>query len=456
MNILYNTRLWKFAAAAVISAIFFSCEKDKQEELTPLTSPKASLYSSTVSSLTFYWDKIEGASQYAYKLLTTSGEVVDGGVTAGLTATFGGLSDNTTYTFELQAYSPYGGEVYDKSSAISVTGTTPAIVPLPAPVPTVSTEGGITISWAAVAGAGSYAYRYHPAGEPDSAVQGTTESTSVKLSGLDPGDYEFYVSAVSGEEAYSDSEYAKAEFNVEAIELWSVEGTFDDGAGNTWPVTMIAWSNGTYTLKNWYNVEGYDLEFSVNDDTTINILNCYEDYLPNIWAWTGTEWVQLYTTGGYSSFVGNQSEGGYVWFYSYKTAGYAEFTWGAGSPTDALVGTYSQLSTGMQIFDGANWVDFTSDNDVTVAKIDDNTVSVTGLMYEESSLQATFDAEAGTLTFAPQTWLDWYTFCAYESPTTSVVATVSDGTITMSGWTAYYADYSYSYVYNASTTLTKK
>ena len=110
----------------------------------------------------------------------------------------------------------------------------------------------------------------------------------------------------------------------------------------------------------------------------------------------------------------------------------------------------------MQIFDGANWVDFTSDNDVTVAKIDDNTVSVTGLMYEESSLQATFDAEAGTLTFAPQTWLDWYTFCAYESPTTSVVATVSDGTITMSGWTAYYADYSYSYVYNASTTLTKK
>ncbi len=29
-----------------------------------------------------------------------------------------------------------------------------------------------------------------------------------------------------------------------------------DEAGNNWPVTMIAWDNGTYTLKDWYNVEG--------------------------------------------------------------------------------------------------------------------------------------------------------------------------------------------------------
>ncbi len=31
-----------------------------------------------------------------------------------------------------------------------------------------------------------------------------------------------------------------------------------------------------------------------------------------------------------------------------------------------------------------------------------------------------------------------------------------DGSFTMSDWTAYYTDYSYSYVYGASTTLTKK
>ena len=51
---------------------------------------------------------------------------------------------------------------------------------------------------------------------------------------------------------------------------------------------------------------------------------------------------------------------------------------------------------------------------------------------------------------------DWYVFCVYDSPTTSVVATIADGVITMSNWTAYYTDNSYSYVYGANTTLTKK
>ena len=169
-------------------------------------------------------------------------------------------------------------------------------------------------------------------------------------------------------------------------------------------------------------------------------------------------WIQLYTADGYSSFAGSKSGGGSVWFYSYKTKGYPEFTWtgDGGSLIDDLVGTYSQSSTGSQIFDGANWVDFNSTNDVVIEKIDNNTVSVTGLMYEDSSLKATFDPKALTLTFEPQTWLDWYVFCVYDSPTTPVVATISPAGITMSDWTAYYTDYSYSYVYGANTTLTKK
>ena len=154
-------------------------------------------------------------------------------------------------------------------------------------------------------------------------------------------------------------------------------------------------------------------------------------------------WIQLYTaTSGsdyYSQFNGDKSKGGSVWFYSYKTEGYPEFTWtgDGGSLIDDLVGTYSQNSTGSQIFDGSNWVDFSSTNDVVIEKIDDNTVSVTGLLYEDNTLKVTVDAEAKTLTFEPQTWLDWYVFCVYDSPTTSVVATIADGVITMSNWTAY-------------------
>lgn len=282
------------------------------------------------------------------------------------------------------------------------------------------------------------------------------------IGNLSTGTYTVTLKAVSDDEAFSDSELATATFEIEKKEAWRVDGTFDDGAGNNWPVTMIAWNNGTYTLKDWYNVEGYDLEFSVNDDTSINILNYYEPYLPNIWVEAGFEedngWIQLYTADGYSSFAGSKSEGGSVWFYSYKTDGYPEFTWtgDGGSLIDDLVGTYSQNSTGSQIFDGSNWVDFTSTNDVVIEKIDNNTISVTGLMYEDSSLKATFDPKALTLTFEPQTWLDWYVFCVYDSPTTPVVATISPAGITMSNWTAYYTDNSYSYVYGANTTLTKK
>ncbi len=450
----------RLAGIFLLSALcaLTSC-KDDEKVLTPLPAPEAGLYQATVSSLTFYWDKVANATQYAYELLDPEGEKVSGGVTESTVAVLTGLKDNTSYKFTVWAYGPFEGD-YSKSPVAEISGTTPAIIQLATPVPVINLENGVVASWEAIANAAYYSYTCTSANGTD--ISGTVEGTSVALSNLATGAYSFSVKAVSGEEAFSDSESATVSFEIEKKESWRVVGTFDDGTGNKWPVTMIVWNNGTYTLKDWYNVEGYDLEFSVNDDTTINILNCYEPYLPNIWVEAGFEedngWIKLYTASGYSSFAGSKSEGGSVWFYSYKTEGYAEFSWtgDGGSLIDDLVGTYSQNSTGSQIFDGSNWVDFTSTNDVVIEKIDDNTVSVTGLMYEDNTLKATVDAEAKTLTFEPQTWLDWYVFCVYDSPTASVVATIADGVITMSNWTAYYTDYSYSYVYGASTTLTKK
>lgn len=460
MNRIYSSKMGRLAGIFLLSALcaLTSC-KDDEKVLTPLPAPEAGLYQATVSSLTFYWDKVANATQYAYELLDPEGEKVSGGVTESTVAVLTGLKDNTSYKFTVWAYGPFEGD-YSKSPVAEISGTTPAIVQLATPVPVINLENGVVASWEGIANAAYYSYTCTSANGTD--ISSTVEGTSVALSNLATGAYSFSVKAVSGEEAFSDSESATVSFEIEKKESWRVVGTFDDGTGNKWPVTMIVWNNGTYTLKDWYNVEGYDLEFSVNDDTSINILNYYEPYLPNIWVEAGFEedngWIQLYTAGGYSSFAGSKSEGGSVWFYSYKTEGYPEFTWtgDGGSLIDDLVGTYSQNSTGSQIFDGSNWVDFTSTNDVVIEKIDENTVSVTGLMYEDNTLKATVDAEAKTLTFEPQTWLDWYVFCVYDSPTTSVVATIADGVITMSNWTAYYTDYSYSYVYGANTTLTKK
>lgn len=450
----------RLAGIFLLSAlcVLSSC-KDDDTVLTPLPAPEAGLYQATVSSLTFYWDKVANATQYAYELFSLEGDKVTGGVTEGTVAVLTGLKDNTDYKFTVWAYGPFEGD-YSKSPVAEISGTTPAIVQLATPKLTVLVNGGAVATWDEVPNATHYVLTISINGGKESSWDIT--GTEMMIGNLSTGTYTVTLKAVSDDEAFSDSELATATFEIEKKESWRVTGTFDDGTGNKWPVTMIVWNNGTYTLKDWYNVEGYDLEFSVNDDTTISILNYYEPYLPNIWVEAGFEedngWIQLYTASGYSSFAGSKSEGGSVWFYSYKTEGYPEFTWtgDGGSLIDDLVGTYSQNSTGSQIFDGSNWVDFTSTNDVVIEKIDDNTVSVTGLLYEDNTLKASVDAEAKTLTFEPQTWLDWYVFCVYDSPTTSVVATITDGVITMSNWTAYYTDYSYSYVYNANTTLTKK
>lgn len=450
----------RLAGIFLLSAlcVLSSC-KDDDTVLTPLPAPEAGLYQATVSSLTFYWDKVANATQYAYELFSPEGDKVTGGVTEGTVAVLTGLKDNTDYKFTVWAYGPFEGD-YSKSPVAEISGRTPAIVQLATPKLTVLVNGGAVATWDEVPNATHYVLTISINGGKESSWNIT--GTEMMIGNLSTGTYTVTLKAVSDDEAFSDSELATATFEIEKKEAWRVDGTFDDGAGNKWPVTMIVWNNGTYTLKDWYNVEGYDLEFSVNDDTSINILNYYEPYLPNIWVEAGFEedngWIQLYTADGYSSFAGSKSEGGSVWFYSYKTDGYPEFTWtgDGGSLIDDLVGTYSQNSTGSQIFDGSNWVDFTSTNDVVIEKIDNNTVSVTGLMYEDSSLKATFDPKALTLTFEPQTWLDWYVFCVYDSPTTPVVATISPAGITMSDWTAYYTDYSYSYVYGANTTLTKK
>ena len=460
MKRIYSFNLSRLAGIFLLSAlcVLSSC-KDDDTVLTPLPAPEAGLYQATVSSLTFYWDKVANATQYAYELLNPEGDKVTGGVTEGTVAVLTGLKDNTDYKFTVWAYGPFEGD-YSKSPVAEISGRTPAIVQLATPKLTVLVNGGAVATWDEVPNATHYVLTISINGGKESSWDIT--GTEIMIGNLSTGTYTVTLKAVSDDEAFSDSELATATFVIEKKEAWRVDGTFDDGAGNNWPVTMIAWDNGTYTLKDWYNVKGYDLEFSVNDDTSISILNYYEPYLPNIWVEAGIEedngWIQLYTAGGYSSFAGSKSEGGSVWFYSYKTEGYPEFTWtgDGGSLIDDLVGTYSQNSTGSQIFDGSNWVDFTSTNDVVIEKIDDNTVSVTGLLYEDNTLKASVDAEAKTLAFEPQTWLDWYVFCVYDSPTTSVVATIADGVITMSNWTAYYTDYSYSYVYGANTTLTKK
>ncbi len=574
-----------FLLAALFLGAFSSC-KDEDVLTTPLSATSGELYNSTVSSLTFTWDKVANAVQYGYELKTENGTAVAADVTSGTSATFTGLKDNTTYLLDVWAYSAYGSQ-YEKSPVTTLTARTPAIVPLDTPVLTVSTEGAATISWEAIKNASSYSYSC--TSENGTKISGTTEETYVTLNGLKTGDYTATVTALSEEEAYSDSEPATATFsyvqvreeswrvngtvndgadntwtatlvawsdgsytlkdwyNVEGYDLeftvnsdgtitvtnndkassgvwvasgdnvddgwvqlytaaygsdyysyfngtkvsgnfycysyrtegwyeftwkagggektesWRAEGTVNDGAGKTWTATMVAWSDGSYTLKDWYNVEGYDLEFTVNSDGTITATNYYADYYPDIWISSGDDvdygWVQIYTADGYSSFTGGKT-GGEVWLYSYRTQGYYDFTWtGAseGSPVDKLVGTYAQDNSYQFWYDSA-WGDYSSTNDITIAKVDDTTVSIEGFVYETSDggklINATFDPEKGTLTIASQMLTQWYKLAGQNAETEAVTATWNDGVITFGDWSLWYDGYPYAY--STKTVLTKK
>ncbi len=451
------------ALAALGVAALSSCEP-KEEVLTPLDAPQPRLVSSTVSSLTFTWDKVANTTQYTYELLSADGASVDGGVTPGLKAEFTGLKDNTTYTFRIMAHPEVYSESYGSSQESLIAAQTPAIKPLDKPSLSVNLESGVTVSWNDVDNAAYYSYTCKSDNGTD--VSGTTTDTSVTFSGLKTGDYTVTVTAQSDNEAYSASETATVTFPyVETKdEIWRVKGTVDAGAGKTWTATLVAWSNGSYTIKGWYGTEGYDLEFYVNSDATITVTNKITSDGYDYVAANADEWICIDTNyyegyGAYSSFSGTKLTGE-IWFWSYETNGWYDFVWSSGGGSsltiDDIVGTYAQKSTGEQIFDGYNWTGFTSTNDVTIEKVDDTTVTVTGIMYAGYSLTAKFDASAATLTFDPQTWLDWYVFCAYDAPTTPVTANISDGVISLSGWTAYYTDYSYSYVWSAETVLTKK
>ncbi len=347
----------------------------------------------------------------------------------------------------------------------------PVALATPQPSLLSSTETSLVFSWNKVANAVQYSYTL-TAADGAATGGGTTANTSIEFTGLTSSTaYTFSLTAYpeAGSEDYLASDAATLTVNTADIppvtELWRVTGTFDDGTGTTWNDVLIAYSDGSYTIKDWYNIKGYDFEFVINEDGTIRLTNGTVNEYGNPSIEAGDGMVDIYT-GYYEGYPYSGMEGdkesGSLWFSSYRTNADCTLTWPAVEVVpvtmDELVGTYTQSSTGSEIFNGETWNDFESTNDVTIEKVDDNTVIVTGIMYEGYSLTAKLDTEAATLTFEPQSWLDYYTFCLYDAPESPVIAQISGSVIKFSKWTAFYVGdgWSYSYIYSAKSVLTKK
>lgn len=323
--------------ALVASLGLASCSDDEAAK-SQLGTPSLTQGATTVSSLAFSWEAVEGATQYGYELYDASGNVVLGDVTSTTSVIATGLAANSTYTLKVWAYAAYTGNK-STSPIAEITATTSQIVPLDEPVPEASSaNGGVTIVWPAVEHASSYTYSYEVDGE---TIMGSTTTNSVTLTGLAIGTYTIYITAVSDDEAYSDSKTISLTFERTKAEVWRKTGWhWSAGLQQYSEADMVAYDDGSYSIVAPYGEENYKIDFTVNDDHTINILNHYAESSGYYYVSVSSQYyLAAYTaswgSNSYSSAT-IEDDSIDVWFasYLYDTSdkqignfGYDEFIW---------------------------------------------------------------------------------------------------------------------------------
>lgn len=443
------------AILALTPVALTSCDDDTDP--TPIASTSQLTSGAvTYNSLSFTWEPVDNAVQYGCQLTDANGEAVDAKVTKSTSVTFTGLEAATTYTLNVWAYAAVGGP-YATSEPVTITATTTALSQLAAPHVAIDNRAGtVTASWNAVEGATSYQVTLALDGETLSSSEET--GTSYSWSGLEKGNYIVTVRAISTIAGYEPiSAPAQATFVIDRAEIWRAEGTYTRATdGAKWGATLVAYSDDTYQLLNWYN-GGTSLDFSfdpaVDEEERFALIGDYEYdyntgayYVPTGLASPAT--VPVYTWYGYSNLTGDRKSGE-ISLYIYDTNSFDIFTWdtsAAGITADDLAGTWSSVQTGLEYdWDTDSWPDFNYSQSVTVTKIDDKTVSFDGIIWSGYTLVGTIDSASRTITIKPQEW-GYYTFGAEDDVNGSVVATIEDnGNIRLAGFTAWYMGYTYYY-----------
>ncbi len=438
--------------AIMVCMSLTSCSSDDVVK-TPLDTPSIIQGETKVSSLSFSWQAVSGATQYAYELYDANEQLVKGDVISTTSMIITGLMPNSTYTLKVWAYAALTG---DKSTSpiATLTATTNATIALGTPVPEVSSSNGrITIVWPSVEHATSYSYTYKD--ESGKTVQGETNDNSITLFNLAIGTYTMTITATSSDETYTNSAPITFTFERTKSELWRKTGTYTSASlQKTFNADIVAYEDGSYAIEAPYGEEGYSISFTVPEGgTEISPLSTEDyGYYP---FWVQSEkYVYIYPGSGYSNFTGNKNSGE-VWFYAYLYdadgnklgGGYDDFTWTSSQTTlDDLCGTYAAKSTGTDYFSSdysLQEVDRT--DEVTISKNDDGTLNIYNFYGWEDNFTATVDLSARTITIQPKTdWAIYYTFADISSASTAVVGTINDDlSVTFQNFTAWYGSYYY-------------
>lgn len=457
------------------AAGFTSCDSDDDIKAA-LERPTVTQDATAYNSLSFSWNKIANAVQYGYRLVDPNGSAVNSGVTQATSVKFTSLQPSTTYTLNVWAFSAMDGD-YSTPPAVTLTATTDGLTPLAAPEVTLAASERLEASWERVTGAKQYSYTVTKDGAL--VVSDVTSSTSFTQV-LPAGTYSVSVVALANGK-YSNSPAGTATTTLNVTELYTVTGQYYSAAlGKAWEAKMTAYSNGAYTIFNFYGVNGYNLEFAntpSNRNNKFSFLNGEEvnDEVAGYKTWQIPTGSWLYPTliaypwDNYCSVAGD-SESGEISIGNYYGPDYANwgsdtFVWPAPSDDDPfakITGTFTNHFVGWSSLENDNydWEQIDANNwTATIKKIDDETLEIDGLYWKDTPVYGVLDLEAGTITIEAQEYGDsWYTFASTSGGTDSVVATINeDGSITFPNICLWYdfgdGDWWY-YMYGTST-LTK-
>lgn len=108
--------------------------------------------------------------------------------------------------------------------------------------------------------------------------------------------------------------------------LWTTQAeAFNDTTNEGIPVTITAYDDGSYSISDWYQRKGYELNFSVNSaDSTLVINNAYASQNDEYFfvhidqkSVTGeSAYAALYPSNQYSEFAGDKDKG-YLYIFAF-------------------------------------------------------------------------------------------------------------------------------------------
>ncbi len=423
-----------FVAALLMLLGIASCSNDDVVK-TPLDSPSVVMGGKTVSTISFSWDKVEGATQYACEMYTTDGTFVCGNVVTETSFNATGLSANTEYVLKVWAYGPLGGDK-TTSPTVELKETTNDYTQLSAVtgVTSGSASGVVTIAWPAVSNATGYKYNIYDSS--DNLVLTNTTSTNSLSETLDYGKYTVSLVACSSDENYSDSEPITFQFESSVGELWRRKGTYTSAALNqTFDAEIVAYGDGSYEIIGPYGDEDYSLKFKkdASSDTQIVITNVEPSTNWYSFWITSSYWLYAYCTSGYSQITGD-ADGGEVWFGTYLydsnsnqigTWDYDDFVWGGEEETgdEIPAGCKAEVSPMLT----TTWWQYAPYNNLTPT-LDDGSHAATGCMA--TALAQIMNYYKYPETYADGTAIDWdnmlptYTGVDYTEVQGTAVATL--------------------------------